>query len=126
MASKGNATTKSSSKPSDPSTTSYTLNTVEKCEEIEESQEQTNSADPSVLPRTSRHTSKEWDNFTRKRVGEEIKVECTHCLKQLAGGPRKVLEKNDVGEHFPILAICLGYELLTMIITKVMKVYGRI
>ncbi|KAK4359323.1 hypothetical protein RND71_021552 [Anisodus tanguticus] len=67
MASKGNATTKSSSKPSDPSTASCTPNTVEKYEEIEESQEQTNSADPSVFPRTSRHTSKAWDNFTRKR-----------------------------------------------------------
>ncbi|OIT33053.1 PREDICTED: gamma-glutamyl hydrolase 2-like isoform X1 [Nicotiana attenuata] len=31
---------------------------------------------------------------------------------------QKALEKNDAGEHFPILAICLGYELLTMIITK--------
>ncbi|XP_059284202.1 gamma-glutamyl hydrolase 2-like isoform X1 [Lycium ferocissimum] len=31
---------------------------------------------------------------------------------------QKVLEKNDAGEHFPLLAICLGYELLTMIITK--------
>ncbi|KAK4373123.1 hypothetical protein RND71_008507 [Anisodus tanguticus] len=66
LASKGNATTMSSSKPSDPSTTSCTPNTVEKGKEIEESQEQTNSADPSILPRTSRHTSKAWDNFTRK------------------------------------------------------------
>ncbi|NP_001234434.1 gamma-glutamylhydrolase 1 precursor [Solanum lycopersicum] len=31
---------------------------------------------------------------------------------------QKVLEKNDAGEHFPLLAICLGYELLTMIITN--------
>lgn len=30
----------------------------------------------------------------------------------------KVLEKNDAGEHFPLLAICLGFELLTMIISK--------
>lgn len=34
---------------------------------------------------------------------------------------QKVLEKNDAGEHFPLLAICLGFELLTMIISKVMK-----
>ncbi|XP_059301211.1 gamma-glutamyl hydrolase 2-like [Lycium ferocissimum] len=31
---------------------------------------------------------------------------------------KKVLEKNDAGEHFPLLAICLGFELLTMIISK--------
>ncbi|KAL3333282.1 hypothetical protein AABB24_033385 [Solanum stoloniferum] len=31
---------------------------------------------------------------------------------------QKVLEKNDAGERFPLLAICLGYELLTMIITN--------
>nr|GMC76710.1 gamma-glutamyl hydrolase 2-like [Ipomoea batatas]GME02659.1 gamma-glutamyl hydrolase 2-like [Ipomoea batatas]GME13106.1 gamma-glutamyl hydrolase 2-like [Ipomoea batatas] len=31
---------------------------------------------------------------------------------------QKVLEKNDAGDHFPLLAICLGFELLTMIITK--------
>ncbi|KAM3287093.1 gamma-glutamyl hydrolase 2 [Capsicum chacoense] len=30
----------------------------------------------------------------------------------------KVLEKNDAGEHFPLLAICLGFELITMIISK--------
>ncbi|KAK4345774.1 hypothetical protein RND71_035950 [Anisodus tanguticus] len=58
MASKGNATTMSSSKPSDPSTASCTPNTVGKGKEIEETQEQTNSADPSVLPRTSRYISK--------------------------------------------------------------------
>ncbi|KAA8526748.1 hypothetical protein F0562_009023 [Nyssa sinensis] len=31
---------------------------------------------------------------------------------------KKVLEKNDAGDHFPLLAICLGFELLTMIISK--------
>ncbi|KAK4351689.1 hypothetical protein RND71_031002 [Anisodus tanguticus] len=80
MASKSNST--------DPSTASCTPNTVENSEEIEESQERTNSADPSVLPRTSRHKSKAWDDFTRKRVGEEMKAECNHYLKQLVGGPR--------------------------------------
>ncbi|KAL1205707.1 Gamma-glutamyl hydrolase 2 [Cardamine amara subsp. amara] len=30
----------------------------------------------------------------------------------------KVLEKNDAGEHFPLYAICLGFELLTMIISQ--------
>lgn len=30
----------------------------------------------------------------------------------------KVLEKNDVGDHFPLYAICLGFELLSMIISK--------
>ncbi|KAK6946598.1 Peptidase C26, partial [Dillenia turbinata] len=30
----------------------------------------------------------------------------------------KILEKNDAGEHFPSLAICLGLELLTMIISQ--------
>ncbi|CAK9151728.1 unnamed protein product [Ilex paraguariensis] len=32
---------------------------------------------------------------------------------------KKVLKKNDAGDHFPLLAICLGFELLTMIISKV-------
>ncbi|KAL3508786.1 hypothetical protein ACH5RR_028187 [Cinchona calisaya] len=31
---------------------------------------------------------------------------------------KKVLEKNDAGDHFPLVAICLGFELLTMIISK--------
>ncbi|KAG5546051.1 hypothetical protein RHGRI_018279 [Rhododendron griersonianum] len=31
---------------------------------------------------------------------------------------KKILEKNDGGDHFPLLAICLGFELLTMIISK--------
>ncbi|KAK2992535.1 hypothetical protein RJ640_004309 [Escallonia rubra] len=31
---------------------------------------------------------------------------------------KKVLKKNDAGDHFPLLAICLGFELLTMIISK--------
>lgn len=35
---------------------------------------------------------------------------------------QKILAKNDVGEHFPVLAICLGFELLTMIISKVILV----
>lgn len=39
---------------------------------------------------------------------------------------QKVLEKNDADEHFPLLAICLGFELLTMIISKVIKAYGKI
>lgn len=32
---------------------------------------------------------------------------------------QKALEKNDAGDHFPVFAICLGFELLTMIISKV-------
>ncbi|KAK9674510.1 hypothetical protein RND81_12G237600 [Saponaria officinalis] len=31
---------------------------------------------------------------------------------------KKVLEKNDAGQFFPCYAICLGFELLTMIISK--------
>ncbi|KAL7186173.1 hypothetical protein ACSBR2_028011 [Camellia fascicularis] len=31
---------------------------------------------------------------------------------------KKILEKNDAGDHFPLLAICLGFELLTMIMSK--------
>lgn len=31
---------------------------------------------------------------------------------------KEVLKKNDAGDHFPLLAICLGFELLTMIISK--------
>ncbi|ESQ27251.1 hypothetical protein EUTSA_v10018776mg [Eutrema salsugineum] len=30
----------------------------------------------------------------------------------------KALERNDAGEHFPVYAICLGFELLTMIISQ--------
>ncbi|XP_042948995.1 gamma-glutamyl hydrolase 2-like [Carya illinoinensis] len=31
---------------------------------------------------------------------------------------QKILKKNDAGDHFPLYAICLGFELLTMIISK--------
>ncbi|KAF2609268.1 hypothetical protein F2Q68_00046675 [Brassica cretica] len=31
----------------------------------------------------------------------------------------RALERNDGGEHFPVYAICLGFELLTMIISQV-------
>ncbi|KAL9232479.1 hypothetical protein vseg_007588 [Gypsophila vaccaria] len=31
---------------------------------------------------------------------------------------KKVMEKNDAGQYFPCYAICLGFELLTMIISK--------
>ncbi|KAG7956991.1 hypothetical protein I3843_11G152800 [Carya illinoinensis] len=31
---------------------------------------------------------------------------------------KKILKKNDAGDHFPLYAICLGFELLTMIISK--------
>jgi len=31
----------------------------------------------------------------------------------------KVMEKNDAGEHFPVYAMCLGFEILSMIISQV-------
>ncbi|KAH9723325.1 gamma-glutamyl hydrolase 2 [Citrus sinensis] len=31
---------------------------------------------------------------------------------------KKILEKNDAGEYFPLYAICLGFELISMIISK--------
>ncbi|KAH9779191.1 gamma-glutamyl hydrolase 2 [Citrus sinensis] len=31
---------------------------------------------------------------------------------------KKILEKNDVGDHFPVYAICLGFELLSMIVSE--------
>ncbi|OIV92464.1 hypothetical protein TanjilG_02227 [Lupinus angustifolius] len=31
---------------------------------------------------------------------------------------KKILERNDAGDHFPLYATCLGFELLTMIISK--------
>ncbi|KAK1349803.1 Folate gamma-glutamyl hydrolase [Heracleum sosnowskyi] len=31
---------------------------------------------------------------------------------------KKILEKNDAGHHFPLLSICLGFELLSMIVSK--------
>ena len=42
---------------------------------------------------------------------------------------QKSLERNDAGDHFPVLAICLGFELLTMIVSKVIypflkSIYG--
>ncbi|KNA14372.1 hypothetical protein SOVF_107590, partial [Spinacia oleracea] len=93
MASKSNINTKSSSKPS--TTASRTSNTIVDTgeengteEEIEESKDPTNTVDPSVLPLTSRHASEAWASFIRKKVGQEIKAECKHCSKQLAGGPR--------------------------------------
>ncbi|KAF7140620.1 hypothetical protein RHSIM_Rhsim06G0210400 [Rhododendron simsii] len=39
-------------------------------------------------------------------------------FKVVDGIFKKILEKNDGGDHFPLLAICLGFELLTMIISK--------
>ncbi|KAI3679311.1 hypothetical protein L2E82_51443 [Cichorium intybus] len=35
---------------------------------------------------------------------------------------KQVLKKNDAGDHFPLLAICLGFELLTMIVSKNNKI----
>ncbi|GAA0139919.1 cysteine protease [Lithospermum erythrorhizon] len=35
---------------------------------------------------------------------------------------QKVLKKNDEGDHFPLVAICLGFELLTMIISQDMNI----
>ncbi|KAF4363844.1 hypothetical protein F8388_000509 [Cannabis sativa] len=35
---------------------------------------------------------------------------------------QKVLEKNDAGDHFPLYAICLGFEILTMSISRDMKI----
>jgi hypothetical protein len=32
---------------------------------------------------------------------------------------QRILAKNDAGDHFPLYAICLGFELLTMIISQV-------
>ncbi|CAJ1957617.1 unnamed protein product [Sphenostylis stenocarpa] len=31
---------------------------------------------------------------------------------------KKILEKNDAGDHFPLYAVCLGFELITMIISQ--------
>ncbi|KAL8046679.1 hypothetical protein ABFX02_08G192704 [Erythranthe guttata] len=31
---------------------------------------------------------------------------------------KSVLRRNDAGEHFPLLAICLGFELITMIVSE--------
>lgn len=33
-----------------------------------------------------------------------------------------ILDRNDAGEHFPLLAICLGFELVTKAINKVTKI----
>ncbi|XAR56445.1 Gamma-glutamyl hydrolase [Bertholletia excelsa] len=35
---------------------------------------------------------------------------------------KKILRKNNAGDHFPVLAICLGFELLTMIISNDKKI----
>ncbi|XP_014521529.1 gamma-glutamyl hydrolase 1 [Vigna radiata var. radiata] len=31
---------------------------------------------------------------------------------------KKILEKNDAGDHFPLYAVCLGFELITMIVSQ--------
>jgi len=36
---------------------------------------------------------------------------------------QEVLARNDAGFHFPVYAICLGFEILTMIISEV--IYGQ-
>ncbi|KAL2897193.1 Zinc finger BED domain-containing protein DAYSLEEPER [Bienertia sinuspersici] len=46
------------------------------------------ASNPSVLPLTTRHTSSVWSDFKRRKIGNDIKVECNYCFKQLAGGPR--------------------------------------
>ncbi|KAI5662350.1 hypothetical protein M9H77_21673 [Catharanthus roseus] len=38
---------------------------------------------------------------------------------------KKALERNDAGDHFPVLAICLGFELLTMIVSKDKNILER-
>ncbi|XP_058777376.1 gamma-glutamyl hydrolase 2-like isoform X2 [Vicia villosa] len=35
-----------------------------------------------------------------------------------AQGSNKALEKYDVGDYFPIYGICLGFELISMIVSK--------
>jgi len=42
----------------------------------------------------------------------------TLCIK-LSFSLQKILEKNDAGDHFPLYAVCLGFELITMIISEV-------
>ncbi|GKV37101.1 hypothetical protein SLEP1_g45166 [Rubroshorea leprosula] len=38
---------------------------------------------------------------------------------------KKVLEKNDAGEHFPLYAICLGFQLVSMIVSKDRNILER-
>ncbi|KAF3442379.1 hypothetical protein FNV43_RR16295 [Rhamnella rubrinervis] len=38
---------------------------------------------------------------------------------------KKILERNDAGDHFPLYAICLGFELISMIITKDRRILER-
>nr|DAD48180.1 TPA_asm: hypothetical protein HUJ06_018117 [Nelumbo nucifera] len=38
---------------------------------------------------------------------------------------KHALEKNDSGDHFPVFAICLSFELLTMIISKDVNILER-
>ncbi|XP_010472700.1 PREDICTED: gamma-glutamyl hydrolase 2-like [Camelina sativa] len=38
----------------------------------------------------------------------------------------KVLERNDAGEHFPLYAICLGFELLTMIVSQNRGIFEKV
>ncbi|KAK8549156.1 hypothetical protein V6N13_063552 [Hibiscus sabdariffa] len=82
-----NTTTTSFPSISKPSTTS-TSSSSRICLGDEKSPKKTNAADSVILPLTTRHTSATWTHFTRKQVGEEVKVECNNCNKQLAGGRR--------------------------------------
>ncbi|XP_009106586.1 gamma-glutamyl hydrolase 2 [Brassica rapa] len=38
----------------------------------------------------------------------------------------RALERNDGGEHFPVYAICLGFELLTMIISQNTDIFEKV
>ncbi|WVY99526.1 hypothetical protein V8G54_025596 [Vigna mungo] len=38
---------------------------------------------------------------------------------KLSFSVQKTLEKNDAGDHFPLYAVCLGFELITMIVSQV-------
>lgn len=44
---------------------------------------------------------------------QNLLVICVHLITQWA------LEANDNGDYFPIYGVCLGYELLTILVTKV-------
>ncbi|GJS42583.1 gamma-glutamyl hydrolase 2-like protein [Tanacetum coccineum] len=55
------------------------------------------------------------DDGSRRMETAAMKRRCNEFMMEKRS---QVLKKNDAGEHFPLLAICLGFELVTMIVSK--------
>lgn len=57
-------------------------------------------------------------------ISSYFKLTCLYLINQVSNELaitlcQIILDKNDAGEHFPLLAICLGFELVAMAVSKV-------